>query len=173
MQSIYAFLLNLNLYKHSLALLGLIHSLHIPIQFIPTLLHSTQITNLQPFYQHLYLYLHLPSTSSTMKFTTALPLALPLLASAAPASDPTPNPNFSVMAARSASPIHYLQLNAAGQKFYLGGETASYCPDQVPNCPPGNQTIFTPGGASLVSPSHSHPMHIHKVFNLPQEKTPH
>ncbi|KAK9860621.1 hypothetical protein MYU51_005721 [Penicillium brevicompactum] len=84
-----------------------------------------------------------------MKFTTALPLALPLLASAAPASDPTPNPNFSVMAARSASPIHYLQLNAAGQKFYLGGETASYCPDQVPNCPPGNQTIFTPGGASL------------------------
>jgi hypothetical protein len=55
------------------------------------------------------------------------------------------------MAIRSASPIHYLQLNAAGQKFYLGGNTASYCPTQVKNCPPGNQTVFAPGGSSLVS----------------------
>ncbi|CAG8327267.1 unnamed protein product [Penicillium salamii] len=82
-----------------------------------------------------------------MKFTAAL--ALPLLAAAAPASEPTSNPNFGVMAVRSASPIHYLQMNAAGQKFYLGGETASYCPDQVPQCPPGKETIFTPGGSSL------------------------
>lgn len=81
-----------------------------------------------------------------MKFTLTA-LALPLLASAAPA--PAANPPFTVMAARSASPIHYLQLNAAGQKFWLGGSTASYCPSQVQNCPPGNQTVFAPGGSAL------------------------
>ncbi|KAJ6066701.1 uncharacterized protein N7446_003738 [Penicillium canescens] len=53
------------------------------------------------------------------------------------------------MAARSASPIHYLQLNAAGQKFWLGGTTASYCPSQVKDCPAGNQTVFAPGGTSM------------------------
>ncbi|KAJ5892256.1 uncharacterized protein N7473_008484 [Penicillium subrubescens] len=53
------------------------------------------------------------------------------------------------MAVRSASPIHYAQLNAAGQKFWLGGQTSSYCPEQVQNCPPGNQTILAPGGNSL------------------------
>jgi hypothetical protein len=56
-----------------------------------------------------------------------------------------------VMAVRSASPIHYLQMNAAGQKFWLGGQTSSYCPTQVgQNCPPGNQTVLAPGGNSLV-----------------------
>ncbi|KAJ5969020.1 hypothetical protein PENPOL_c003G02723 [Penicillium polonicum] len=83
-----------------------------------------------------------------MKFTTTT-LALPLLAAAAPITEPAANPAFSVMAIRSASPIHYLQLNAAGQKFYLGGKTASYCPTQVSQCPPGNQTVFAPGGSSL------------------------
>ncbi|KAJ5373000.1 hypothetical protein N7517_005006 [Penicillium concentricum] len=85
-----------------------------------------------------------------MKFTITT-LALPLLAASAPTSQPPaiPNPAFSVMAMRSASPIHFAQLNAAGQKFYLGGETASYCPAQVSNCPPGNQTVFAPGGGSL------------------------
>ncbi|KAJ6008829.1 hypothetical protein N7522_003845 [Penicillium canescens] len=81
-----------------------------------------------------------------MKFTLTA-LALPLLAAAAPA--PPANPPFTVMAARSASPIHYLQLNAAGQKFWLGGTTASYCPSQVKDCPAGNQTVFAPGGTSM------------------------
>lgn len=88
-----------------------------------------------------------------MKLTFAS-LALPLLAAAIPApapSAPASNPPFSVMAARSASPIHYLQLNAAGQKFYLGGKTSSYCPGTVvDHCPPGNETVFAPGGNSLV-----------------------
>lgn len=93
-----------------------------------------------------------------------LTLSLPLLAAALPATPPASNPppNFSVMAIRSASPIHYLQMNAAGQKFYLGGSTASYCPSQVPHCPPGNQTVFTPNGASLVSPTQPNP----RVNNL-------
>jgi len=36
-------------------------------------------------------------------------------------------------------------MNAAGQRFWLGGTTASYCPDQVAQtgaCPPGNVTAF-------------------------------
>jgi hypothetical protein len=41
-------------------------------------------------------------------------------------------------------------MNAAGQKFWLGGQTSSYCPTQVgQNCPPGNQTVLAPGGNSL------------------------
>ncbi|KAJ5925467.1 hypothetical protein N7454_008106 [Penicillium verhagenii] len=59
-------------------------------------------------------------------------IALPLLAAAAPAPVASPSaaspPAFSVMSIRSASPIHYMQMNAAGQKFYLGGSTSSYCP---------------------------------------------
>lgn len=79
-------------------------------------------------------------------------LALPLLAAAAPAcTPPDANPPFGVMAVRSASPIHYLQLNAAGQKFWLGGQTSSYCPTEVvQDCPPGNQTVLAPGGNALV-----------------------
>ncbi|CDM27433.1 hypothetical protein DTO013E5_4397 [Penicillium roqueforti] len=83
-----------------------------------------------------------------MKFTLTS-LALPLLAAAAPVTQSTANPPFSVMSIRSGSPIHYLQLNAAGQKFYLGGSTATYCPTQVTDCPPGNQTVLAPGGTAL------------------------
>ncbi|KAJ5963946.1 uncharacterized protein N7479_003822 [Penicillium vulpinum] len=84
-----------------------------------------------------------------MKFTLAS-LALPLLAASAPTPEPATNPAFTVMAMRSASPIHFLQMNAVGQKFWLGGKTTSYCPEQVePNCPPGDQTVFAPGGSSL------------------------
>lgn len=109
-----------------------------------------------------------------MKFTLTS-LAFPLLAASAPVGEPAPNPAFGVMAIRSASPIHYLQLNAASQKFYLGGNTASYCPTQVKNCPPGNQTVFAPGGSSLVShqvTSHTmHPSHPMKdnPANNPQD----
>lgn len=49
---------------------------------------------------------------------------------------------FSVMALRSASPIHFLPMTASGGAFWIGGQTASYCPDAVPNCPPGNITAF-------------------------------
>ncbi|KAJ5542862.1 hypothetical protein N7535_005285 [Penicillium sp. DV-2018c] len=88
-----------------------------------------------------------------MKFTTATLALLPLLAAATPttqSADADANPPFSVMAVRSASPIHFLQLNAAGQKFWLGGETTTYCPDTVgQDCPPGKQTVLAPGGGAL------------------------
>ncbi|KAB8233449.1 hypothetical protein ETB97_000718 [Aspergillus alliaceus] len=81
-----------------------------------------------------------------MKFALAPSFLLPLLAAAAPTAPE--NPPFGVMATHSASPIHLLPMNAAGQKFWLGGETTSYCP--LPeNCPPGNQTVFAPGGYGL------------------------
>ncbi|KAL4866087.1 hypothetical protein BDV12DRAFT_139428 [Aspergillus spectabilis] len=75
---------------------------------------------------------------------------LPLLAAAAPASS-TPNhpPAFTVTSSRSASPIHLLPLNAAGQSFYLGGSPTTYCP--LPSgCPTGNNsTVFAGNGGSL------------------------
>lgn len=108
-----------------------------------------------------------PHYPSTMKFTITT-LAIPLLAAAAPITEPAANPAFSVMAIRSASPIHYLQLNAAGQKFYLGGKTASYCPTQVPQCPPGNQTVFAPGGSSLVSRNSHYPSYSHPAMDNPR-----
>jgi hypothetical protein len=82
-----------------------------------------------------------------------------------PAATSWPDKPFTVIAARSASPIHLLSLNAAGQSFYLGGEPATYCPlpPSQGTCPPGNVTAFlglnnldvlVPGGQTLyVSPS--------------------
>ncbi|KAH8431953.1 putative IgE binding protein [Aspergillus melleus] len=74
--------------------------------------------------------------------------ALPLLAAAAPTQDA--NPAFGVMSSRSASPVHLLPMNAAGQHFYLGGQPSTYCPlPDGKGCPPGTSTVFAPGGGSL------------------------
>ncbi|KAJ5721422.1 uncharacterized protein N7483_009356 [Penicillium malachiteum] len=84
--------------------------------------------------------------------TVIASIALPLLAAAAPAACVAPStpPSFGVMAVRSGSPIHYTQMNADGQKFWLGGSTSSYCPDvDGIVCPPGNQTIFASGGNAM------------------------
>ncbi|KAF1937503.1 hypothetical protein EJ02DRAFT_458673 [Clathrospora elynae] len=59
---------------------------------------------------------------------------------------------FGVISARSASPIHLLELTARGQKFYLGGPgPSSYCPvAQVGSaCPPGNSTVLAGGDKTL------------------------
>ncbi|KAB8273009.1 hypothetical protein BDV30DRAFT_211330 [Aspergillus minisclerotigenes] len=83
-----------------------------------------------------------------MKFSMVPSLLLPLLAAAAPAAPE--NPPFGVMSARSASPIHLLPMTASGQKFYLGGKTQSYCPlPESKDCPPGTETVFSPGGYGL------------------------
>ncbi|PYH48120.1 putative IgE-binding protein [Aspergillus saccharolyticus JOP 1030-1] len=61
--------------------------------------------------------------------------------------------SFTVMSARSASPIHLLPLNAASGGFYLGLHNASsYCPEQVSKlgaCPPGTETVINAGANSL------------------------
>ncbi|KAF9884876.1 hypothetical protein FE257_000943 [Aspergillus nanangensis] len=75
--------------------------------------------------------------------------------------------SFTVMAARSASPIHFLPLNARGSHFWLGGKTTSYCPDEVTEmggqCPPGDVTgiagqssldVMVPGGQQIYVDNH-------------------
>ncbi|KAI9369309.1 hypothetical protein BJX61DRAFT_545698 [Aspergillus egyptiacus] len=83
-----------------------------------------------------------------MKFELASSLLLPLLAAAAPTSNPQPAA-FTVMASRSASPIHFLPMNAAGQSFYLGGEPLTWCPLPSEDCPSSGQTVFAGNGAAL------------------------
>ncbi|KAE8152403.1 hypothetical protein BDV25DRAFT_67183 [Aspergillus avenaceus] len=77
-----------------------------------------------------------------MKLSAVSSFLLPLLAAAA---EPTP---FGVMSSHSASPVHLLPMNAAGQKFWLGGETSSYCPISS-GCPDGKYTVFAAGGGAL------------------------
>lgn len=71
-----------------------------------------------------------------------------------PTSTPTPGSDyFVVTAARSASPIHLLPVNARGGKFYIGaGPPSSYCPAETigaANCPPGTETVFAGGDKTL------------------------
>lgn len=60
-------------------------------------------------------------------------------------SQSRPTLPFGVVAIRSGSPIHFLPVNAAGQRFWLGGQPVSYCPstvEEVGGCPPGDATAF-------------------------------
>ncbi|KAI4111268.1 MAG: hypothetical protein LQ339_000729 [Xanthoria mediterranea] len=84
--------------------------------------------------------------SSTSLLLTLLPLAL--ATPITPRTNDTPL-RFGAIAARSASPIHLQTINANGQAFWIGKETATYCP--IETCPAGNQTVFSAanGGASL------------------------
>ncbi|KAL2815618.1 hypothetical protein BDW59DRAFT_153715 [Aspergillus cavernicola] len=86
-----------------------------------------------------------------MKLEIVSSLLMPLLAAAVPTSNPPASeqpPAFTVLASRSASPIHFLPLNAAGQSFWLGGSPQTYCPLSS-GCPPGNQTVLAGTGAAL------------------------
>lgn len=79
--------------------------------------------------------------------------------SAAP--ETTPAGPFGIISAHSTSKIHLLPWTASGQAFYLGGETATYCPDVVGSACPNASTVetafsglcgmdtFVPGGQQL------------------------
>ncbi|EMC95966.1 hypothetical protein BAUCODRAFT_40113, partial [Baudoinia panamericana UAMH 10762] len=59
---------------------------------------------------------------------------------------------FSGLSLRSASPIHFQQLTASGLRIHLGGQTASYCPENVQQlgaCPNTTYTNFIGGNGGL------------------------
>ena len=86
----------------------------------------------------------------TSTFTTlTVPTASATLSTSSTASDqPITQPTswLSVIAIRSGSPIHLLAMNAAGRRFYLGGSTMTYCPENLQAqgyCPAGNTTVIS------------------------------
>lgn len=80
-----------------------------------------------------------------MKFTSIItPAVLAACAMALPTSqkrDDSTGP-FGVVALRSGSPIHLQSVNAAGQRFWIGVPTATFCPSEVNPCPPGTETVW-------------------------------
>ena len=56
---------------------------------------------------------------------------------------------FVVYGFRPGFEVVHQYWQAAGERFYLGGSPATYCPDSVEetnDCPPGNATVFTGSG---------------------------
>ncbi|GAM39923.1 IgE-binding protein [Talaromyces pinophilus] len=91
-----------------------------------------------------------------MKFTSVItPAVLAACAMALPTSqkrDDSAGP-FGVLALRSGSPIHLQSVNAAGQRFWIGVPTATYCPSEVDPCPPGTETVWAnPNGLDVEVP---------------------
>ncbi|KAK5061323.1 hypothetical protein LTR84_007865 [Exophiala bonariae] len=79
-------------------------------------------------------------------------------------SQSRPTLPFSAVAIRSGSPIHFLPINAADFRFWLGGQTKSYCPKLVQDlgdCPPGDLTAFGLCGMDVIVPGGQH------IFALP------
>ncbi|KAL2054645.1 hypothetical protein ABVK25_004948 [Lepraria finkii] len=81
-----------------------------------------------------------------LTLTTALPADLHLYSRQVSAP-------FTIIAARSGSPIHLQSINANNGSFWIGKPTLSYCIPEVPpgDCPPGTTTALLAGdgGASM------------------------
>ncbi|KAI7975936.1 hypothetical protein EIK77_007262 [Talaromyces pinophilus] len=101
-----------------------------------------------------------------MKFTSVItPAVLAACAMALPTSqkrDGSTGP-FGVLALRSGSPIHLQSVNAAGQRFWIGVPTATYCPSEIyeltctkdVEVPGGQQVYVDPSGALAFTQAHS------------------
>ncbi|EAW08764.1 putative IgE-binding protein [Aspergillus clavatus NRRL 1] len=80
-----------------------------------------------------------------MKISALLAL-LPLASAASiPARSTNANSKFSIMSARSGSPVHLLPMNAVHGSFWLGESPSTYCPENIEElgaCPPGTSTRF-------------------------------
>lgn len=96
-----------------------------------------------------------PQSTAKMKVPTAT-ICLAGLTGLGVASPLSPRQEtrarFSIIAAHSASPVHLQSVVANGQGFWIGKETATYCPPQVSPCPPGEVTVldYFDGSISLV-----------------------
>ncbi|KAF1916385.1 hypothetical protein BDU57DRAFT_529460 [Ampelomyces quisqualis] len=95
-----------------------------------------------------------------MKYAVALNALVSTVLAASPCSAPAPSASsapsgpsyFTVISARSASPVHLQPLTARGGKFYLGGgPPSSYCPAAQVGaaCPSGNTTTLAGGEGTL------------------------
>ncbi|KAL8713616.1 MAG: hypothetical protein Q9220_002478 [cf. Caloplaca sp. 1 TL-2023] len=86
----------------------------------------------------------MPTTISFLLSLLPLALSSPIVTRQASSYPPT---TFGVIAARSASPIHFQPINANGLAFWIGKNTATYCPlTNQTQCPPGTETVFAVGG---------------------------
>jgi hypothetical protein len=50
---------------------------------------------------------------------------------------------FGLMSVRSASPIHFGQINASGGSFWIGKNTSTYCPEIVGYSCPDPASVYT------------------------------
>lgn len=67
-------------------------------------------------------------------------------------SSASASPFFSLIAARSASPIHLQELAAANENLWIGKKTSTFCPASVRKqggCPKGTHTNFAGGDGGL------------------------
>lgn len=97
-------------------------------------------------YQNSTNTMKVPTTTICLAGLTGLGLASPL------SLRQETRARFSVIAARSASPVHMQSVVANGQGFWIGKETATYCPPEVDPCPSGDVTVldYFDGSLSLV-----------------------
>ena len=107
--------------------------------------------------------------SATRTITHTIPASYSATASSSSSSTATytgnitqPTAPFTVISAQSGSPVHLLEMNAAGFRFNLGGNTATYCPTMVSDegpdtCPAENLTAIL-GTCAMVS--HYGPLRI-------------
>jgi len=102
----------------------------------PTVTHTLKATTVK-----------IPITKTVTHTVTASTKTQSTTTSAAPTT--TPTVPYTVLAIHSGNvQIHLHPVNAAGQAFFLGGETASYCPlSNQTQCPPGDVTAFLGLGA--------------------------
>lgn len=57
-----------------------------------------------------------------------------------------PGPTFTAIAVRTGSPLHLQPINAVRQRFFIGPQIRTFCPETVEEydaCPPGDVTAFT------------------------------
>lgn len=105
-------------------------------------------------------HLSLLASTTTMKTTTILSTLALFSATtfAAPApipqtsTPPTQVGPFGLMSLRSASDIHFAQINARGSKFWIGKDAHTYCPvenEEIPCSTFGNTTQLRLNGDSL------------------------
>ena len=111
-----------------------------------------------------------------MHFSLVFTSLLSLLSTAnpLPLSRRTRDP-FRLIASRSGSPIHSSAINANGLRFWIGKNTASFCPAfAISHCPAGIHTELLAAGGGAEMASHplpslakKRPSNHHRILLFP------